>query len=81
MAILRTWDTLTVEVNGRQIKASWAVEDGMVRVITPFGRLATQIGGSQPRSVAEWLARELAWKEEVAKEKATREEPQENQKE
>jgi hypothetical protein len=55
MAILRTWDHCTVEVDGRQVSGSWAVEDGMVKVRTPKGEKATQIGSHNPT----WLARRL----------------------
>ena len=62
MAVLNTWNHVRVEVNGLEVRGSWAIEDGMVKVRTPKGEKATQIGSLNPT----WLARRLF--EELAEE-------------
>ena len=48
MAILNTWNHVRVEVNGLEVRGSWAIEDGMVKVRTPNGEKATQLGSLNP---------------------------------
>lgn len=49
------WRTLTNEFGN----ASYAVDNDLVTVVTPYGTKATQLGGSSPQSIARLLMREL----------------------
>ena len=55
MANLTVWQQITAEFSGHPLSGSYAIEDGMVKVKTPHGEKATQIGSFNP----EWLARRL----------------------
>jgi len=61
MGKLTVWTQILTEFNGRRVHGSYAVEDGMVKVKSPRGEKATQLGGT---TNAIWLAgrllRELA---------------------
>jgi len=63
MANLTVWQQITAEFSGHPLSGSYAIEDGMVKVKTPHGQKATQIGSFNP----EWLARRLLQK--LAKER------------
>jgi hypothetical protein len=55
------WIQITTGLEGRAIRGSYAVEDGMVKVKTPRGERAAQVEGlSNPIWLAVWLLRELA---------------------
>ena len=55
MANLTVWQQVTAEFGGHPLSGSYAIEDGMVKVKTPHGEKATQIGSFN----AEWVARRL----------------------
>jgi hypothetical protein len=59
---LTVWQQITVEFNGHSLTGSYAVENGIVKVKTPFGEKA------DPSSLfnSEWVARRLL--EELATE-------------
>jgi len=59
---LTVWQQITVEFNGNSLSASYAVENGVVKVKTPFGEKADS---SSPFN-SEWIARRLL--EELATE-------------
>ena len=59
---LTVWQKITVEFSGDPLSGSYAVEDGIVKVKTPYGEKATQIGPFN----SEWVARRLL--EELAEE-------------
>ena len=63
MANLTVWQQITAEFSGHPLSGSYAIEDGMVKVKTPHGQKATQIGSFNP----EWLARRLL--QELAEER------------
>jgi hypothetical protein len=55
------WIQITTGFEGRAVRGSYAVEDGMVKVKTPRGERAAQVEGlSNPIWLAVWLLRELA---------------------
>jgi hypothetical protein len=55
------WIQITTGFEGRAIRGSYAVEDGMVNVKTSRGERAAQVEGlSNPIWLAVWLLRELA---------------------
>ena len=60
MANLTVWQQITAEFSGRPLSGSYAIEDGMVKVKTPYGEKATQIGSFNPEWVARRLLEELA---------------------
>jgi hypothetical protein len=60
MANLTVWQQVTAEFSGHPLSGSYAIEDGMVKVKTPHGEKATQIGSFNPESVARRLLQELA---------------------
>ena len=60
MANLTVWQQITAEFSGRPLSGSYAIEDGMVKVKTPHGEKATQIGSFNPEWVARRLLEELA---------------------
>ena len=62
VANLTVWQQITAEFSGHPLSGSYAIEDGMVKVKTPHGQKATQIGSFN----AEWVARRLL--EELAEE-------------
>ena len=55
MANLTVWQQITAEFSGHPLSGSSAIEDGMVKVKTPHGEKATEIGSFNP----EWVARRL----------------------
>jgi hypothetical protein len=55
MADLTVWRQVTAEFSGHPLSGSYAIVDGMVKVKTPRGEKATQIGSFN----AEWVARRL----------------------
>ena len=55
-ANLTVWKKITAEFSGHPLSGSYAIEDGMVKVKTPHGEKATQIGSFNP----EWVVQELA---------------------
>ncbi len=59
---LTVWQQITVEFNGDSFSASYAVENGVVKVKTPFGE---KVDSSSPFN-SEWMARRLL--EELATE-------------
>ena len=59
---LTVWQQITAEFSGHPLSASYAIEDGMVKVKTPRGEKVAKIGSFNP----EWLARRLL--EELAAE-------------
>jgi hypothetical protein len=60
MANLTVWQQITAEFSGHPLSGSYAIEDGMVKVKTPHGEKATQIGSFNPEWVARRLLQELA---------------------
>ena len=44
MANLTVWQQITAEFSGHPLSGSYAIEDGMVKVKTPYGEKATHIG-------------------------------------
>jgi hypothetical protein len=54
------WKEITTAYKGRMTGGSYAVEDGIVRVRTPFGEKAAQLEGTDAVWVAWRLLRELA---------------------
>ena len=60
MANLTVWQQITAEFSGHPLSGSYAIEDGMVKVKTPYGEKATQIGSFNPEWVARRLLEELA---------------------
>ena len=55
------WIQITTGFEGRAIRGSYAVEDGIVKVKTPRGERATQVEGvTNPIWLAVRLLRELA---------------------
>jgi hypothetical protein len=60
MANLTVWQQITAEFGGHPLSGSYAIEDGMVKVKTPYGEKATQIGSFNPEWVARRLLEELA---------------------
>jgi hypothetical protein len=50
----------TVEISGHPLSGSYAVEDGIVKVKTPYGEKATQVGSFNSEWVARRLLEELA---------------------
>jgi len=55
------WIQITTGFEGRAIRGSYAVQEGMVKVKTPRGERAAQVEGlSNPIWLAVWLLRELA---------------------
>ena len=60
MANLTVWQQVTAEFSGQPLSGSYAIEDGMVKVKTPYGEKATQIGSFNPEWVARRLLQELA---------------------
>ena len=60
MANLTVWQQITAEFSGQPLSGSYAIEDGMVKVKTPHGEKATQIGSFNPEWVARRLLQELA---------------------
>jgi hypothetical protein len=59
---LTVWQQITVEFNGHSLTGSYAMENGIVKVKTPFGEKADP---SSPFN-SEWVARRLL--EELAAE-------------
>jgi hypothetical protein len=59
---LTVWHHITVELSGYPFSGSYTVEDGMVKVKTPYGEKATKVGTFN----SEWVARRLL--EELAEE-------------
>ena len=57
---LTVWRQITVEFNGHRLSGSYAVEDGIVKVKTPYGEKATQVGSFNSEWVARRLLEELA---------------------
>lgn len=57
---LTVWHQITIEFSGHQLSGSYAVEDGMVKVKTPYGEKATQVGSFNSEWVARRLLEELA---------------------
>ena len=57
---LEVWREITTEYNGKTIKGSFKVIDGIVNVRTPHGSKTTQSGGRTPEQIAKNLLRELA---------------------
>jgi hypothetical protein len=57
---LMVWSVVTTELEGRVIEGRYATEDEMVKVNSVWGSKATQIGGSPPYVLAQFLLRELA---------------------
>jgi hypothetical protein len=57
---LTVWQQITVEFSGHPLSGSYAVEDGIVKVKTPYGEKATQIGLFNSEWVARRLLEELA---------------------
>ena len=51
MANLTVWQQITAEFGGHPLSGSYAIEDGMVKVKTPYGEKATHIGSFNP----EWV--------------------------
>jgi hypothetical protein len=60
MANLTVWQQITAEFSGHPLSGSYAIEDGMVKVKTPHGEKATQVGSFNPEWVARRLLQELA---------------------
>jgi len=60
MANLTVWQQITAEFSCHPLSGSYAIEDGMVKVKTPYGEKATQIGSFNPEWVARRLLQELA---------------------
>ena len=60
VANLTVWQQITAEFSGHPLSGSYAIEDGMVKVKTPHGQKATQIGSFNPEWVARRLLQELA---------------------
>jgi hypothetical protein len=60
MANLTVWQQITAEFSGHPLSGSYAIEDGMVKVKTPYGEKATHIGSFNPEWVARRLLEELA---------------------
>jgi hypothetical protein len=59
---LTVWQQVTIEISGRPLTGSYALEDGIVKVKTRYGEKATQVGAFN----SEWVARRLL--EELASE-------------
>jgi hypothetical protein len=57
---LTVWRQIAVEFNGRRLSGSYAVENGIVKVKTPYGEKATQVGSFNSEWVARRLLEELA---------------------
>ncbi len=58
---LTVWKEITTKFNDRAVTGSYAIEDGTVKVRTPNGQKATQLGiGLSPIWLAGHLLRELA---------------------
>jgi hypothetical protein len=57
---LTVWQQITVEISGRPLSGSYAVEDGIVKVKTKYGEKVTQIGSFNSEWVARRLLEELA---------------------
>ena len=57
---LTVWRQVTVEFSGHPVSGSYTVEDGIVKVKTPYGEKATQIGSFNSEWVARRLLEELA---------------------
>ena len=70
MANLTVWQQITAEFSGQPLSGSYAIEDGMVKVKTPHGEKATQIGSFNPEWVARRLLQELAEEGRVEEKKA-----------
>src|SRR5262249_25114844 len=51
------WDTIRTEHG----QGSWCIDGGMVKVVTPYGRKAAQIGGLPPDFLARLLIKELRY--------------------
>ena len=60
MANLTVWQQVTAEFGGHPLSGSYAIEDGMVKVKTPYGEKAAQVGSFNPEWVARRLLEELA---------------------
>jgi hypothetical protein len=57
---LIVWRQVTAEFSGHTLSASYAIESNMVKVKTPYGEKAPQIGSFNPEWVARRLLQELA---------------------
>ena len=57
---LIVWGQITAEFSGQPLRASYAIENGVVMVKTPLGEKVTQIGSFNPEWVARRLLEELA---------------------
>jgi hypothetical protein len=60
MADALIWKEITTAFKGAAIKGSYAVEDAMVIVRTPYGEKAAQLIGTNAIWIAARLLRELA---------------------
>jgi hypothetical protein len=60
MADALIWNEITTAFKGAAIKGSYAVEDAMVIVRTPYGEKAAQLIGTNAIWIAARLLRELA---------------------
>jgi hypothetical protein len=60
MADALIWKEITPAFKGAAIKGSYAVEDAMVIVRTPYGEKAAQLVGTNAIWIAARLLRELA---------------------
>jgi hypothetical protein len=57
---LTVWRQITVEFSGHPLSGSYAVENGIVKVKTPYGEKAIQVGAFNSEWVARRLLEELA---------------------
>lgn len=53
---------ITVEENGETYKGRYKIEKRMVHVMSAFGYESTQIGGSEPETIAKMILGELVRK-------------------
>jgi hypothetical protein len=53
---------ISTELDGKRYEGTYAIESGVVRVSSPYGSDATQIGNSSPETIARILLAELVTK-------------------
>ena len=58
--MMSVWNQITAEFFGRRIYGSCVIENGILRVKTPYGEKQTPAGGPGSESLAVRLLRELA---------------------
>jgi hypothetical protein len=60
MSELILWKEITTQFAGRPVSGSYAIENGILKVRTPYGEKTAQLGFLSPIFLAARLLRELA---------------------